>query len=141
MKGEKIMSGTNFGKLAWMSFTLLLALASAGCGARETNLTAVDNGGQVTLSPGQALTISLESNPTTGYGWQVVEMDSAILQQTGEPEYKQASGAEDLVGAGGVETLRFEALAAGETTLTLGYMRSWESNPPIETFTMQVSVR
>ncbi len=135
------MSYHCFGKIALVSFAFLLVAALSGCGSQEVSLGAEDNGGQVTLKQGQTLAISLESNPTTGYSWQVLEMDAAVLQQSGETEYKQSPGSEGLVGAGGVETLRFEALAAGQTTLTLGYMRAWESVPPVETFTVQVIVR
>jgi len=135
------MSNHYFGKIAVVSFAFLLAATLSGCGSQEVSLGAEDNGGQVTLEQGQTLAISLESNPTTGYGWQVLEMEAAVLQQSGEVEYKQSSGSEGLVGAGGVETLRFEALAAGQTTLTLGYMRPWESVPPVETFTLQVTVQ
>jgi inhibitor of cysteine peptidase len=130
-----------FGKIALLSFAFLLAATLSGCGSQEVSLGAEDNGRQVTLEQGQTLAISLESNPTTGYGWQVLEMDAAVLQQSGDAEYKQSSGSEGLVGAGGVETLRFEALAPGQTTLTLGYMRPWESVQPLETFTLQVTVQ
>jgi len=135
------MSNHYFGKIALVSFGFLLAATLSGCGSQEVSLGADDNGGQVTLEQGQTLAISLESNPTTGYGWQVLEMDAAVLQQSGETEYKQSPGSEGLVGAGGVETLRFEALAAGQMTLMLGYMRAWESVPPLETFTLQVTVQ
>ncbi len=131
------------GRVIFASSVFLLAAALSGCGSgsQKVNLGAPDNGGQVTLQTGQTLAISLESNPTTGYQWQVIEIDNAILQQTGESEYKQAAGTEGLTGAGGIETLRFQALAAGQTPLTLGYMRPWESVPPLRTFTVQVTVR
>ncbi|GAB4503959.1 MAG: hypothetical protein Fur0043_09520 [Anaerolineales bacterium] len=131
-------------KIGVVSSVFLLVVALSGCGGgrdQEIHLEAQDDGKQVTLQSGQTLTVSLEANPTTGYRWQVLQIDPAVLEQSGEAEYKQAAGAEGLTGAGGVETLRFEALAAGQTTLTLGYMRSWESVPPLKTFTVQVTVR
>lgn len=122
-----------------MSFLLVLALFS-GCGTNGTSLTESDNGKQVTLQPGDTLTVTLESNPTTGYSWQVMELDKAILVQDGDPEYKQSPGSGGLVGAGGTETFRFKAVGSGKTSLELGYMRPWESAPPIETFTIQVGI-
>jgi inhibitor of cysteine peptidase len=121
-------------------FFLILALFS-GCGTNGTNLTGADNGKQVTLQAGENLTLTLESNPTTGYSWQVTELDKAILVQEGEPEYKQSPGSEGLVGAGGTETFRFKAAGSGETSLMLGYMRPWESVPPVETFEIRVLVQ
>jgi inhibitor of cysteine peptidase len=122
-----------------MSFILIFALFS-GCGTNGSSLTDADNGKQISMRPGEILTLTLESNPTTGYSWQVMELDSAVLTQEGDPEYKQSSGAEGLVGAGGTETFRFKAVGSSETTLELGYMRPWESVPPVETFTIQVDV-
>jgi len=123
-----------------MSFFLALALFS-GCGTNGTSLTDADNGKQITIKSGDVVTVTLESNPTTGYSWQVIEIDNAVLLQDGDPEYKQSPGSEGLVGAGGTETFRFKAIGNGETSLGLGYMRPWESVPPIQTFTIQVIVQ
>jgi inhibitor of cysteine peptidase len=123
-----------------MSFFLALALFS-GCGTKGTGLTGTDNGKQITVKSGDVVTLTLVSNPTTGYSWQVMDIDNAVLVQDGEPEYKQSSGSEGLVGAGGTETFHFKAVGSGETTLNLGYMRPWESVPPTETFTVQVAVQ
>ena len=123
-----------------MSFFLVLALFS-GCGTHGTNLTSADNNRQITAKAGDTLTLTLDSNPTTGYSWQVMEIDNAILIQDGDPEYKQSSGSDGLVGAGGTETFHFRAVGSGNASLELGYMRPWESVPPIQTFTIQVVVQ
>ena len=111
-------------------------------GTADVVLGAEDNGSQVELSSGQVLEVTLESNPPTGYSWQVSEVDDAVLTQLGEPEFQQApTEGEPLVGAGGAETFRFAA-TTGETTLTLVYHRPWEEGvEPLETFTVQVVVR
>jgi inhibitor of cysteine peptidase len=85
------------------------------------------------------LVISLEGNPTTGYMWDVAELDDQVLRQIGETEFKPES---DAIGAGGVQTLRFETVNSGQTTLKLVYHRPWEEGvEPLETFTIQVVVR
>jgi inhibitor of cysteine peptidase len=111
-------------------------------GEPVTVLGAEDNGSQVELNTGQVLEVTLESNPTTGYSWEVTEVDEAVLTQIGEVEFQEAPAeGEPLVGGGGTETLRF-ASATGETTLTLVYHRPWEKDvEPLETFTVQVVVR
>jgi inhibitor of cysteine peptidase len=115
----------------------------AGGELAEIALGAADNGRQIELAPGQKVAITLESNPTTGYSWQVTEVDEAVLKQVGEVEFSSsAPEGQQLVGAGGTETLRFEAQAAGQGTLTLAYHRSWEEGvEPLETFTVEVIVR
>jgi len=123
-----------------MSFFLILALFS-GCGTNGNSLTEADNGKQITLRAGDTLTVTLESNPTTGYSWQVMDLDQTVLVQDGQPEYKQAPSSEGLVGAGGTETFHFKAVGPGEGSLSMGYMRSWESVQPAETFEIQLQVQ
>ncbi len=120
---------------------LLSMLPLTGCGtpSGEMQVDNSYNGSQVDLNVGQILVVSLESNPTTGYSWGVAEIDDEILQQEGEVEYKSES---DLVGAGGVETFRFKALAVGEGELKLIYRRPWEEGiEPIEVFSIGVNVK
>ena len=119
--------------------------ADAGAGADrggEVALSAEDSGGRAELDAGDLLVVTLESNPTTGYAWEVSEVDKAVLAQVGEAEFQEAAQeGEQLVGAPGVQTFRFEA-ARGETTLTLVYRRSWEKDvEPLQTFTVEVVVR
>jgi inhibitor of cysteine peptidase len=130
-------------KLALLSVLLAGVLLFTACGSAPEALSvgAEANGTQVDLEVGQELVVTLESNPSTGYGWHVAEIDEGILSQVGETEYNQASGDEQLVGAPGTETLRFEAVASGTTTLLLGYDRVWESVPPEQTFTLTVVVK
>jgi inhibitor of cysteine peptidase len=108
----------------------------------EVVLGAEDNGTQVELQAGQVLVVALESNPTTGYRWEVSEVDEKVLSQLGEAEFREApTEGEQMVGVGGTETFRFES-APGTTTLTLVYHRSWETDvEPLETFTVEVTVQ
>jgi len=105
-------------------------------------LSAEDDGSVVELGEGQALVVTLESNPTTGYSWEVSEVDEGVLMQMGDPEFKEAAAeGEQLVGAGGTETFYFSS-AAGETTLTLVYHRPWEEDvEPEKVFSVEVIVR
>ncbi len=100
------------------------------------------NGGSVELKSGQALAVTLESNPSTGYAWVVDEVDPALLRQEGDAEYQpDKTAGENIVGAGGTETFRFSAIAAGETTLKLVYRRSWETGiEPAQIFSVQVKI-
>ena len=126
---------------------LMVALAgckpAAGGGDKPEVLVEKDaNGTTVTLDVDQVLAIKLESNPTTGYGWHVMDVDESILQAEGGPEMIEPTQATPVLGAGGWQVIRYRAKAAGETTITLGYSRSFEPDvPPIETFTLTVKVR
>ena len=107
---------------------------------REVQLTAADNGSEIELKKNQALVITLEANPTTGYTWDVVgPRDEQVLRQVGEIEFKPES---DLIGAGGVQIIRFEVVNAGRASLKLIYHRPWETDvEPLKTFAIQVLAR
>lgn len=121
--------------------TLIVTLLSA-CGSTEPlSIGMEDNGTQIEMQVGQQVVISLASNPTTGFGWHILELDEGVLTQVGEAEYAQAEADELLVGAGGTESLTFEAVAKGTTTLTLTYDRLWESVPPEQTFSLTIVIR
>lgn len=120
-----------------ISFFMVMALFS-GCGANSSKFTDANNGQQISVKQGDVITVTLVSNPTTGYSWQVTEIANSIIIQDGEPEYNQSPGSEGLVGPGGTETFRFKVIGSGEATLSLGYMRPWESVPPIETFSIVI---
>lgn len=118
----------------------MFLLPACSPASSEVEIGSDANGIQIELNIGQVLVISLASNPSTGYGWHVVEIDEAILRQVGETELIQEQTDEQIVGAGGTEVLRFEVVGSGTTTLTLTYDRSWEDLPPEETFTVTVIV-
>jgi inhibitor of cysteine peptidase len=118
---------------------LLSLILFSGCGGRgEMKISAEDNGGQVTFEVGQTLVLTLASNPTTGYEWEVAEIDEAILKESYH-EYKADWPV--LIGSGGKDIWHFRAEAEGRTTLTLNYRRSWEEAEPIQTFSLEVVVR
>jgi inhibitor of cysteine peptidase len=109
----------------------------------EVQVDMEDNGRQIELAVGQALVVTLGSNPSTGYEWEVAEVERTVLQQIGEKEFQRDPNAPaNTVGAGGFELFRFEALTAGRTALKLIYRRPWEAEvEPLETYSLQVSVR
>lgn len=115
-------------------------ILAAGCSPAHLKLSKSDNGRHVTLHPGDQLVIELESNPSTGYTWEVVQVDPSLLAQQGKSSFQAASTG--LVGAPGIQTLTFKALKAGSATLTLGYLRSWETGvPPVNTFQVTVGIQ
>ncbi len=127
----------------WLAGLFVILLLTGGCSTSQVNLDDTHNNAQKEIARGQELVVTLASNPTTGYRWEIAEADKAILRQVGGAEFKSsASGNPPLVGAGGTETFRFEPIGAGTTTLKLVYRRSWETGvPPIKTYTIQVAVR
>lgn len=122
----------------------VVSLGVTACGDDETPLAEVrvEGSGAVTLEPGQPLVVALPANPTTGYQWEIsVPPDVAVLAQDGLPEYAQSPSSTDMVGVGGITTVRFLAEAPGETVVVLSYRRPFEpTEPDAETVTVEVTV-
>ena len=115
------------------------ALNACSSGAGDQILTDADHGQTIEMNVGDTFSVELESNPSTGYSWQVAAMDNAVLKQIGQPEFKPES---DQVGAGGIEILRFETVGRGQSILKLIYHRPWDQDvPPLETYEVRVVVK
>jgi len=92
------------------------------------------------LQQGDTFEITLDANATTGYSWELVEIDDDVVQLT-ESEYVADPNAEGLDGKGGKAVFRFQAVGSGETTLKWVYHRSWEKDvEPLKTHIVQVTV-
>lgn len=131
-------------KMYFIAVLLVVLGLLVGCGSssfeeiKEIMVDMEDNGKQINLHSGQTLVVSLEAQPSTGYTWEVVELDELILRQQGDPEFQPASGG---IGASGVQIFRFEAVSAGETNLKMIYHQLWvEGVEPLETFSINVTV-
>lgn len=122
-------------------------LALGGCGLifgqsnKPVMLGEADNGSSIQVKPQAYLVVELESNPSTGYAWQVVS--PGPLRQDGEPEYvapKQDPN-NPTVGGAGTQRFNFVADESGSGQLRLEYRRSWETTAPAEkTWTVSISV-
>ena len=91
-------------------------------------------------SAGNEFKIIIDSNPTTGYHWEIIgEVDADVVEFVS----RDFRGDEPVaVGSGGVDVWVFKAVAAGETHITLGYYPP--SNDPVEpqqTVTFTVTVK
>lgn len=117
----------------------VLLLGLSACGSSKVKVGEEANGQAIELSTGQKLEIRLAGNPTTGFNWEVSEIDESVIKQSGEAQYKSDS---NLIGSGGEFTYTFEAVQSGTTTIKLIYHRSWEKDiPPEQEFAITVDVK
>ncbi len=95
------------------------------------------------LKKGEVLSITLESNPSTGYAWYATIADTAVVVQMGEPEYTSpAESSTPVVGAAGTQTFMFQGIETGTTTVTLDYKRAWETDvQPEQTVQLTIEVQ
>lgn len=83
------------------------------------------------------VTVSLDENPSTGYGWQYAASEDGIVQLTDDEYHSDAPAG--IVGAGGIRALSFAGMKEGTVTLTFTYLRPWEGDP-IRTVVIEVTV-
>ncbi|MBU3979022.1 protease inhibitor I42 family protein [Patescibacteria group bacterium] len=74
---------------------------------------------------GEDFLITLPSNPSTGYSW-TADFDENYLFLRSK-DFVADKVNPKTVGAGGTEVFTFAPIKAGETIITMGYGRSWES--------------
>jgi len=95
----------------------------------------------VTVAPGALITITLCSNPSTGFSWgeQAQISNKEVLKQT---SHKTVAAGTNMPGAPGNQVWTFEALAAGASTASFSYSRPWEGGEKnVQTFKLNVSVK
>lgn len=87
-------------------------------------LTDDDIGAEVDLAAGERFEVHLDSNPTTGYGWELAAMTTEGVVTLESSTYLAPDT--DLMGAGGTEVFVFMAGDEGAGVLRLEYVRSFE---------------
>ncbi len=119
-------------------FLVVLVGCTQDLGAID--LDSANNGVTLDVTANQVLSIHLDSNPTTGYKWDLVAPpDSRVLKLVLSKYNAPTSGA---VGAGGSENWQFQAVGRGTTSLKLAYARPFEpNNPPAKEFSITVNVK
>jgi inhibitor of cysteine peptidase len=114
-------------------------LLSACAGAKQPVLTEQANGSSISLNKTDTLTVSLPGNPSTGYVWEVDQIDPKVLQPTGDWVFKADSS---LSGAPGTVTWQFRPANSGTSILRMIYHRPWEKDQaPAKTYVLNISVR
>ncbi len=126
--------------MKYLFLVLTLSLVTA-CDAQVPgiDLTAGNNGETISASMGQFLNVKLDSNPSTGYKWNLVtEPTPRILQLISSSYNPPIAGG---VGAGGSETWQWQVVGTGTTTLKLAYFRSFSPSQVAKDFTVTVLVQ
>lgn len=96
----------------------------------------------IEVENGQKFTIILESNPTTGFGWQLAKpLDESIVKFIDSEFRTLATKFPPPPGTGGIEIWTFEAIGVGTTEIFMEYLRPWEDAPPEKEQTFTVIVK
>lgn len=130
--------------ISWVMLWGLCSPAMAQDSYREVILDQAQTNKSVTLAEDEMLVIELESNPSTGYQWQVVSGEGKILKNLNPPSRNAGpefveSGQNIMPGSPLTQVMRFAGISAGQTRLELAYVRPWEKNrAPAKTYSIDV---
>ena len=99
-----------------------------------------DNGKTIYVARGGVIELRLASNPSTGYGWDIIS--NSGLTQVGEGTYEASPHRARVVGSGGFSVFRFRPTKAdkGEIALDLRAPGFKTGDKPAETFRATVRV-
>ena len=99
-----------------------------------------NKGDHIVVMPGEEFTVCQDSNPSTGYQWQLVEPGNEAVVKVVNKEF--VSPAKRLPGSGGKDVWTFKAVGRGTTRIVLRYVRPWEKGtPPAKEVTYTVEVQ
>lgn len=114
--------------MAWLLTVVVVGSVIAACGDGDDDgilvLTDADSGSEVVLDAGERFEVHLESNPSTGFAWELAAMTTPDLVTLDEQRYVEPDA--DLVGAPGTEIFVFTAGADAAGVLRLEYVRSFD---------------
>ena len=97
-----------------------------------------DSGSIIYLTQGDALSVRLPANPSTGFTWSVASNAPSVLAPGGDPRFEPPPTPRP--GAGGFQTLEFRVAGGGAAFLQLVYRRPTEKDsPPARTWSVFVS--
>ena len=112
-------------------FLASLVILSNECNAIEEKAAEYsDPGVAIETDLGKDAVITLESNRTTGYEWQLARpVDEKVLGFVSS-EYVAKKAETAMTGVGGKEIWTFKAVGKGKTEVVFKYVRPWEKDVP-----------
>jgi len=121
---------------------LAAAFGLVGCSLFTVEIDESSAGSIQRLDVGDLLVVRLSGNATTGYEWARVEptaFDDSPVQIVEEGDYQ--ADACGLVGAPGEFVFRYRAMQQGTVTIAFEHRRPWETDQPIESYSVTVWVQ
>jgi predicted secreted protein len=123
---------------------VIVALALTACGGKVTEspvsqLEISEPGKTIEVAAGNEFKLIIESNPTTGYHWELIgNLDDRVIQFISK-DYRASEPI--LMGSGGKDVWVFKALAAGETKIVLGHYPPGQGEPAEQEVTFTIVVK
>ncbi len=125
-------------KIFLMLMLAVFSLSMVSGAFAEDNCASIQQEKKLNTKLNQNFVITLESNPSTGYGW-YYDYDPEYVKLVDE-YYIPNMHDPLMVGGGGKSIFIFKAIKAGETELTMKYLRPWENCLPAHEIIYKVKI-
>ena len=123
-----------------VGFVCSLVLFAGGCPfvpGGTLSLDADDSGTELTLRVGQKLNVYLDSNASTGFEWELADLDTSVVEHTDTVYHGCVIS---IPGCPDSQTWKFTAVSPGSSDLRLIYHQPWLDVDPATTFELTVTV-
>ena len=121
--------------------SIVLLFSLIGCSTTTITIKEDNQKEKYSLRKGDIVEVVLNANPSTGYKWQIVNIDSSKLKIVDET-YTSEKVKRDIVGSGGNKIYLFKAINKGNTAIDLIYSRPFEKDlPPKKKFHLNLNIR
>ncbi|MGI8951105.1 MAG: protease inhibitor I42 family protein [Chitinophagaceae bacterium] len=105
---------------------------------KEVHLFMKDNGSVINTDAETTIIISLDGNPTTGFGWALDSMDQNVVQNI-QSKYKKTEST--AMGSGGEFIFILSSLKQGSSKISFKYWKHWEGDSSVTNrFEIQLNV-
>jgi inhibitor of cysteine peptidase len=118
----------------------LILLVSLACAMQKKPIIVGKSGvDTILVALGQPFTVTLQGNPSTGFSWNIIAIDSAKVKPAGEPRFDPRN---NMPGSGGTYFFDFTAVVKGVSKIGFAYFRTWEKEiAPADSFTITVDCK
>ncbi|HEC94342.1 MAG TPA: hypothetical protein ENI45_00060 [Thermoplasmatales archaeon] len=100
-----------------------------------------DNGKTLYVDKDWLMNLTLETNPSTGYQWEITKLNHSALQLIDHFCWGYPHRDPPILGAPCNETWILKPISYGETTIELKYWRTWDPEDPfIKTFRVNIII-
>lgn len=109
-------------QFVWVVTLGLFLLLSSSCGEQKVMLTQQQDSQSVHVHAGETIVLQLDENPSTGFTWEITQIDSTILTLQ-DSTYTQNPSKPGETGVGGTHVWTFVAKQPGTIHLQLKLWR------------------
>ncbi len=108
-------------KTVFIPLVLLIGLLGACNTSKKVDMDKIDK--SYTVALGENVVLELESNPSTGYVWEMKEISNKGNVELVSKEFKASNSNKNFVGEGGVDQWTFKGNKKGKVILNFRYKR------------------